>query len=169
MLPCATIMMVFWWFNFSWLQALHVNRGSNTNKTNNWMLLLGVVACLGLILYITVLGERGSAWATQRRIGTALFFSFSYVAQLLLLSQLHQLRAELPKVPDLLLRMMLAVSVLLLTLGVMTLVFQAWDKDWYHGVEDAFEWILTLLLQSNFLLVYFVWRRAGWGLRVEIR
>jgi TRAP-type C4-dicarboxylate transport system permease large subunit len=167
MLPSAAIMIVYWWFNYAWLNALHRKRGDFASRTNLWMLALGVVACLGLILYITVLGESGSAWARQRRIGTALFFSFTYVAQLLFLRQLHQLRSQLRQVPDFLLRAMLATSVLLLVLGVMTLVFDAWDELWYDTVEDAFEWNLTLLLQVNFLLGYFVWRRAGWFLSVE--
>ena len=57
----------------------------------------------------------------------------------------------------------------LLAVGVLTVVLQAWDEAWYETVEDAFEWVLTLLLQSNFLAGYFVWRQAGWKLVVKER
>ncbi len=164
MLPSAVIMMAYWWLNHSWLKELGTNKKHYSQSTNNRMLVLGVIACLGLILYVTVLGERGELWAMQRRLGTALFFAFTYIAQLLLL---HQLRRLLPDLARPLLSAMGTVSVVLLLLGVMTLVLDAWNESWYNQVEDAFEWILTLLLQANFLFGYFVWRRAGWGLTVR--
>jgi len=62
---------------------------------------------------------------------------------------------------------MLIVSVVLIVLGILTLVLDAWDETWYDSIEDAFEWNLTLLLQLNFFLGYFVWKRAGWSLSVR--
>ena len=169
MLPCAALMMIFWWYNHAWLKSLHQQRLNDTSFSHHWMLLFGILAGLGLILYICVLGESGAAWATQRRVGTVLFFSFTYIAQLLLVRQLYELRNLLPRLPSCVLHIMLSVSITLLILGLMTVGLAAWDKSWYKTVEDAFEWNMTLLLQGNFLLVYFVWRRAGWGLRVEIQ
>ena len=164
MLPSAVIMMAYWWLNHAWLKMMGENHPLYRPRTNNAMLILGVIACLGLILYVTVLGEPGAAWARQRRIGTALFFSFTYLAQLLLLHQIRQLRPLLAK---LLVTAMFIVSVVLIVLGVMTLVLDAWNEHWYDRVEDAFEWNLTLLLQLNFLLGYLVWRRANWRLAVR--
>ena len=130
------------------------------------MLALGLVACIGLIMYVTVLGERGDAWATQRRVGTLLFFSFTFIAQLLLLAQLRALQPA--GVRPGLLGAMWTICFSLLAAGVLTVLLDAWDEDWYETVEDAFEWVLTLLLQSNFLRGYVVGRQAGWRLRVEI-
>lgn len=164
MLPSAVIMMAYWWLNHAWLKALGENTPLYRNTTNNAMLLLGIIACLGLILYVTVLGEQGATWARQRRIGTALFFAFTYLAQLLLI---HQLRRFQPHVARAFVNAMLIVSVVLIVLGVLTLVLDAWDETWYDSIEDAFEWILALLLQLNFFLGYFVWKRAGWSLSVR--
>lgn len=169
MLPSATLIMAYWWLNYAWMKAAHQHQNSSVASSNTWMLCLGIIACIGLILYVTVLGESGGAWARQRRIGTALFFSFTYVAQLLLLKQLYDLRAALPGLPEALLRGMLAILILLLVLGMLTLIFDAWDDQWYDTIEDAFEWVLTGLLQLNFLLGYFVWRRAGWFLSVQLQ
>ena len=167
MLPVAVLMMAYWWLNHTWLGALHRSAGNHQQRANHLMLGLGLLACIGLIMYVTVLGEKGDAWATQRRVGTILFFSFTFIAQLLLLSQLRALRV--PGVNPVLLSLMGLVCVTLLAAGVLTVVLDAWDERGYETVEDAFEWVLTLLLQSNFLLGYFVWRQAGWTLVVKER
>ena len=124
--------------------------------------LVGLLACVGLVMYVTVLGEGGDLWARQRRAGTVLFFSFTFLSQLLLVHQLRQLRDQLPAVQGPA-HGMWFLCILLLSLGVLTVLIDAWDSDYYESVEDAFEWVLTLLLQSNFLLGYVVWRRARWG------
>lgn len=165
MLPAAVIMMAYWWLNHTWIKSMHRTVGHDNRWGNKVMLVLGIVACIGLILYVTVLGERGDAWATQRRVGTILFYSFTFLAQLLFLSQLRQLAP--PGVGKKLLRLMWAVCIILLLTGLLTVALDAWDEAWYETVEDAFEWILSLMLQSNFLLGYLVWRQAGWQLTVE--
>ena len=165
MLPSAAIMMAYWWLNYSWLGYLHGQRGSRQPLVNSSMLVLGILACVGLILYVTVLGERGDAWRTQRRVGTILFFSFTFLSQLLMLAQLRALRV--PGVSERLLAAMWAVCATLLLLGLLTVALDAWNEDWYETVEDAFEWTLSLLLQANFLLGYFVWRQADWRLVVK--
>ena len=171
MLPSAVVMMAYWWLNFAWLQQLwrrsrETREDGRVPAADYWMLWLGLLACVGLILYVTVLGERGDAWATQRRVGTVLFFSFTYLAQLLLARQLLHLKSLLPASVPPLLRAMLGICVVLLVVGLLTVLIDARDADYYESVEDAFEWVLTLLLQSNFLLGYFVWRRVGWSLEV---
>jgi hypothetical protein len=167
MLPSAVIMMAYWWLNHVWLLSLHDRAGHTRRLACHWMLALGVVAGIGLIIYVTVLGEPGSLWARQRRIGTVLFFSLTYIAQLILLWQLRRLRSYLPQVPALLPQAMFCLCLLLLGLGLLTVLLDAWDEVWYNTVDDAFEWVLALLLQSNFLLGYFVWRYARWQLQVS--
>lgn len=162
MLPAAVVLMGYWWLNYIWLGHLQRQRGNSRQPANRWMLVLGIVACIGLVLYVTVLGERGDAWRSQRRVGTILFFSFTFLAQLLMLAQLSSLQpAKVSKWP---LTAMRTLLVTLLLLGLLTVVLDAWDEQYYESVEDAFEWVLSLLLQGNFLLGYIVWRQAGWRL-----
>jgi hypothetical protein len=167
MLPSSVFMMAYWWLNHTWLGELHRRAGKGPSPANSWMLWLGILACIGLILYVAVLGEAGEIWARQRRVGTVLFFSFTYLSQLLFYAQLRQLRKQLPTMPTSLLQCMLILCVALMATGVLTVVLQVWDEVRYETVEDAFEWVLALMLQSNFLLGYLVWRRAGWGLEVR--
>ncbi|WP_187275812.1 hypothetical protein [Parahaliea aestuarii] len=160
MLPSAVLLFAYWWLNSAWLAAL----GSG-DRLRRWMLAMGGVASLGLVAYVTVLGEAGEQWQRQRRIGVVLFFAFTYLAQLLLVAQLRGLQPlalELGR----LVNTMLALCALLLALGVVTVLWDAVDNAGYETVEDAFEWNLSLLLQTNVLLGYFLWRRAGWQLSV---
>ena len=166
MLPSAVFMAAYWWFNLVWLDSERARAGLPRGHLGPWMIALGVLACIGLVLYVTVLGEAGDTWRRQRRIGTVLFFSFTFIAQLLLVAQLRQLRETLPELQSLA-RLMLAICVVLLALGLLTVILDAWDEQWYETLEDAFEWSLSLLLQTNFLLGYFLWRRADWNLIVS--
>ncbi|EED35819.1 conserved hypothetical protein [Luminiphilus syltensis NOR5-1B] len=164
MLPVAVIMMGFWWLSATWIRNLQDAAGLPVTGRQRWMLVLGLLACMGLILYVTVLGEVGDVWRRQRRIGVVLFFSMTYLAQLLWVAQLRQL--TLPRVSGLL-RSMWLVCIALLATGLLTVVLELWNEAWYDTVEDAFEWVLALMLQSNFLLAWLVWRRMPWTLQVK--
>ena len=166
MLPTAVFMAAYWWFSLVWLDSERQRAGLPPGRLGRWMLALGLLACVGLVAYVTVLGEAGDLWSRQRRIGTVLFFSFTFIAQLLLVAQLRQLRQSLPALQPIG-DWMLAICILLLMLGLLTVLLDAWNELWYETVEDAFEWCLSLLLQINFLLGYYMWRRAGWGLVVS--
>ena len=170
MLPAAAIIAAYWWLNHVWLASLHRRAGRagrGRAAVNGWMLALGLLACLGLVLYVTVLGEAGQAWARQRRAGAVLFFAFTYLAQLLLLSLVWRLGVWRPPLRRWLLPSMWLLCGSLLLLGILTLILDAWDGAWYDSVEDAFEWWLALLLQLNFFLGYLLWRQAGFSLAVE--
>lgn len=162
MLPAAVVLALYWWCNYAWLRALQGADGRI--RRLRWMLWLGLLASVGLILYVTVLGEAGDAWRFQRRAGTVLFFSFTFLAQLLFAAELRRGHRRVAGISGLA-ASMYGVCCLLLALGLLTVVLQAWDGVLYDSVEDAFEWILSLLLQTNFLLGYLVWRRAGWRLQ----
>ena len=169
MLPAAAIIAAYWWLNHAWLAALQSRGARVSSSANAWMLALGLAACFGLVLYVTLLGEAGEAWARQRRAGTVMFFSFTYLAQLLLYRQLRQLGGWQRQLHPGLLPAMGLLCAILLLLGVLTLLLDAWDQAWYDTVEDAFEWWLALLLQGNFLLGYLLWRQAGLALVVNSR
>ena len=166
MLPAAAIIAAYWWFNHGWLAALQRRAGQGGAAANGWMLALGLLACLGLVLYVTVLGEAGEAWARQRRAGAVLFFSFTYLAQLLLLAQVGRLGERRPPLRHWLLPAMWLLCLLLLLLGLLTVLLDAWNGAWYDTIEDAFEWWLALLLQLNFLFGYLLWRQGGFSLVV---
>ncbi len=152
-------MMVYWVLAYHWVRAIY--RPASRRAT--WMLVLGVIACLGMIAYVTVLGEAGKQWATQRRVGTVLFFSFTYLAQLLLFSHLQNIDHLNCPVPAWIGRAGMWLNIAILVTGILTVVLDLSPVD-YDVWEDAFEWILTLMLQLNFLIMYFAWRYQGFAM-----
>lgn len=159
MLPSAMLMVIYWWLHWRWLDDLEARK-----VRLNCMFWLGCLACFGLLLYVTVLGEIGDLWRLQRKIGTVLFFSFTFIAQLLLAAMLREMsETQHPTAPRLG-RRMLAVCLLMLAIGIGSVLIQAWSEDWHDQVEDAIEWQLALLLQLNFLLSAGLWHKSPWEL-----
>ncbi len=166
MLPSAMLISIYWWLQWRWLTQV-----TDQHRRAAWMLGLGSVASLGLVLYVIVLGEVGDWLRLQRRIGTILFFSFTFLAQLLLAASLSSYTAagqsqrteRLAAIG----RWMLRICVLMLALGIFSVIVQSISEDWHDAIEDALEWQLALLLQLNFLLGAWQWRRADWVLRFE--
>ncbi len=165
MLPAALLLLAYWWLNAVWLRA-RLGAGGQSAGYLQAMLWLAAVASVGLVLYVTVLGEAGERWQHLRRIGIVLFFSFTYMSQLLLWSVIHRAGERLEHLRKLA-RGMAFLCILLLCVGLLTVFLDARDPVAYDEVEDAFEWWLALLLQGNVLLGYLMWRRDGW--RLEVR
>ena len=166
MLPAAALIMIYWWITWRW-----VTRAMGRRSSSDWMLGLGVVACIGLILYVVVLGEVGDWLRLQRKIGTILFFSFTFLAQLLFAAELRRygigddLRArdQIQRIG----RWMLRVCALMLALGIGSVIVDLLNDSWHDAIEDALEWQLALLLQLNFCFGAWHWRQVNWELRFE--
>jgi hypothetical protein len=159
MLPSSVFIAGFWWLHWRWLQD-----DSGTSRAELAMLALGLLACVGLVLYVAVLGEIGDLWRLQRRIGTILFFSFTFLAQLLLAGQLLRRADAMHALAQATGRWMLRLCLLMLFIGICSVVVQALSEAWHDAIEDAMEWQLALLLQINFLLAARLWWRSPWKL-----
>lgn len=157
MIPSAVLMMIYWVLAFRWVQVVC----DRVTSLARWMLLLGILACTGMIAYVTVLGEAGQAWATQRRAGTIMFYSFTYLAQLMLFSHLRDPSRLKVSIYPWIVRSGFYLNSTILATGLLTVVLDAMPVD-YDAMEDAFEWVLTLMLQANFLLIYFAWKEQGY-------
>ncbi len=148
MIPAAVILAAYWWFTRRLLISL-------TDK-HQWATAIWVIGCIGavfLILYVLALGAAGNEFRIQRRLGIIVYFTFTYLAQLLLLWRLHRLGIEGRTVI-----VLQSIAVFLLACGLLTLVLAAVMLD-YDAVEDAFEWVLALFIQLYFLATYPLWRQ----------
>ncbi len=163
-IPSAVLMMVYWVLVRAWLKSL-TDRMVIVRRV---MLGFGLVASLGLIIYATVLGEIGSGYTLQRRIGVRLFYGLTVLAQLLMAVQLGLIaRAE----PDLRLlipaRMLLSVSGLTFLIGAVSLVLWATYAN-FDNIEQAFAWWLSLLVFLQPMIIFFLWKERDFQARFVV-
>lgn len=139
MLPAAGVTALLWW-----------QLGRSTYKSGA-MVLLGVLACAFLTVYTLALGVDGDTYQRIRRIGITLSFAFTFLAQLLYTRFLAQ-KGKSSHDPLTLRwsRLLLGLITILLVIGIISVVLDAVLGERYDDIEDAFEWILALLLNSWF-------------------
>ena len=160
-IPSAILMMVYWVLVQAWLKTL-TDRMVIARRV---MLGFGLVASLGLIIYATVLGEIGSGYTLQRRIGVRLFYGLTVLAQLLMAIQIRAIAHADPGqkllVPA---RMLLSISGLTFLIGLVSLVLWATYAK-FDDIEQAFAWWLSLLVFLHPMIIFFVWRESGFEAR----
>jgi len=144
MLPMAAVYWLYWKISNQILGLQNYDR--------QLIKYLGATAVLALTVYVLTLGAVGEAYQLSRRIGIILYFTLTYLCQLLIVNRLmiSYPRATLLQAQQSLLGLILAI-------GVLTLALDALMDD-YDSIEDAIEWLLALLLHANFLLAALFWR-----------
>lgn len=145
MVPMAGL---YWWY---WREAnLQLNRLGYRGRV---IVRLGTVAVLALVCYTLALGALGDSFRLTRRIGIILYFTFTYLCQLLIV---HQLGRQ--GVADHNRHWQQCLLLLILGIGLLTLALDAILPN-YDDYEDAFEWTVALILHLNFLLAAIGWYR----------
>ena len=163
-IPTAVLMIVYWRLNWEWLKKLE----THMVLLNRTMLWFGIVAALGLFVYSSILGQVGDLYRLQRRIGMILFYSFTYLAQLLMTIQMASvIRTRGVLISMSTYRSLSAICSAVAILGATSLL--SWTiYDDYRRHEDAFEWWLTLLLLGHTFITYFAWRESGFQARFMV-
>ncbi len=139
-------------FIYLWYWKLADQALAETDHSPRTIANIGIIACVALICYTGALGAVGDSFRLVRRIGIIVFFTFTYLNQLLVLYQIHRRKLADPSR-----QMQFALCLLILAIGVLTLSLEI-SLDNYDDYEDAFEWILALLIHVNFLLAWWGWR-----------
>ncbi len=164
MIPAAVLLAAFWFACRRWLLAL----GGEDGRMVRAMLVVGCTSAAFLILYTVFLGSKGDFYNLMRRYGVTVYFSFSYLAQLMLLGRMRQLRqAGRLELPDYILRGKLALVVALLVLGLGSIPISNFvvEKD---RPENAVEWMFSLLMVSYYLLTWRAWRLTNFRIRPSV-
>lgn len=162
MILAVLVTIMLWWCAALWRRRAGPSRHSLALRC---MPLLGTLAGVSLTIYILALGEQGEAYRFLRRLGVVLGFAFTYMSQLLLtrlLGELARQRNELH-----LLRWyhrLFLLNILLLGVGILSVILDAILGTDYDRFEDAFEWIMALLLN-----LYFAGLAAYWGRESPLR
>ena len=161
MMPVAVFMALYWVLNYHWLRVL----GDKVRWPRIAILILGIVAAIFLISYTTVLGAIGEIYQTQRRIGVTVFFSFTFLAQLILTSRLWELKkkyaldslGQVPETQLLLCSTMLLLGLISIPLSIIT-----------PGADNIIEWNFALLVNMHYLTSYFGWKNTAFDIHFAV-
>ncbi len=163
MLPVAGFTMVYWKLCYDWLSAM----GDAVSKQRSIMLWLGVISSLALILYTTFLGSDGEGYRLMRRFGTAIYFGFTYLAQVLLAARI---RAVSPARPELhnIVRLKIAMCGVILAGGLlMAATHNLFDGD--DEIQNIAEWNVATMMAFYPFLTWLLWRRSGFEVRSSVK
>ncbi len=152
MLPLALVIILFWYRAWELLSRINKNNKIGLNA----MLILGLSAAIFLVFYTIILGMHGSLCRQLRHIGIILTFVFTFLAQLLLTRNLIRLsRYKADNKAYRICQMQMGICILLLSIGVASVLLEIFYTN-YNLIEDAIEWNLALLLQTHYVLTYFI-------------
>jgi hypothetical protein len=127
-----------------------------------------VTSAAFLILYCVFLGSSGDIYRLMRRFGVIFYFSFSYLAQVLLLNRLwDERRAGRLPLPSAVTSGMFAVTVAMLAMGLYSIPLGELISDPADRGINIIEWNFALLLSGWYLLAWAAWRYTGFRLSVS--
>lgn len=157
MLPTAGLLLMFWPACRRWFLAL----GGADSFGLRAMVWLGVISAAFLVLYSVFLGSDGDIYRLLRRFGVTVHFSFAYLAQVLLVNRLWDTRRESSiHLPHYISSCMLAVSVVMLLLGLISIPVGEIIADPDDRIINVIEWNFALLLFGWYLLPWLAWQHG---------
>ncbi|MFW2374276.1 MAG: hypothetical protein ACN4GM_14215 [Gammaproteobacteria bacterium] len=164
MIVYGVLLIWFWIYSQQWLNLL-AKREKNTAGIILW---LGIVAALFLIIYIDYLGTTGEVNRFMRRFGIMIYFTFTPLAQLMMLKKHYDLVYENPDlgINKKILRFQLIVLLLMLVIGVISLVLGLTNTKSYES-ENIVEWNFSLLLSLYFSGMIFLWKDFNYFLKIN--
>lgn len=150
MLPYAVLLLLFWRAMADELQVI-----GDSATSAAWIRGMGTVAAIFLVVYTVALGAVGDFYQLQRRIGIILYFSMTAFSQLLYTWRLGQL-----KIADRTRPWHLGICYGFLSIGIFSLILDA-SIDNYDDYEDAFEWVLALIMHGYFIVMFFTFAQPS--------
>ncbi len=155
MITYGVLLIVFWIYAQQWLNLLY----GHTTKIARIILWLGIVGAIFLIIYIDFLGTTGEVNRFMRRYGIMIFFTFTPLAQILMLEQHYNILPSLPDdaIKPGVLKYQLFVLLLMLIIAIISTTLEATQNKTYES-ENIVEWNFSLLMNMYFLGIFFIWK-----------
>lgn len=156
MLPAALLGILFWWLNSRWLRQLGIH-----TRGVAWIPWLGLVASISLGAYTLALGHEGDGFNMIRRTGVVLYFSLTFICELLVTAGLRG-HPQWERTGSRLLNL----CQLALGVGILSVILNGVAPEFYSQKDDAFEWILAVLINAHALWLALLWRRSRFRARL---
>lgn len=151
----SVLLIWFWIYSKNWLELLH----GHATKMAHVILWLGLAGAISLLIYIDFLGATGEFNRFMRRFGVLIYFTFTPLAQWLLLKQHYDILNRKPEFSknQMVLQYQLFIVVLMLITGAISFFLVMTDNNTYAR-ENIAEWNFSLLLTLYFAGMIFLWK-----------
>lgn len=161
MIAYGVLLVWFWIYAELWLNQL----SGHSKRITRLIVWLGIIGALFLIIYIDFLGTTGEINRFMRRYGIMVFFTFTPLAQLLMLKQHYEILPLLPAgtIKPGLLQFQLIVLILMLLIGIISTLLDVTQNKTYES-ENIVEWNFSLLLNMYFFAMIFIWKNFRYSL-----
>ena len=155
MLPQAVLLAVTWYATALWLRAVR----PDATRAATTALVAGLLGALALIIYVSYLASNDPFYEVMRRYGIYFYFVCTVVAQIAvsLVVPVATLR-----------RVMLGIMVTPFALGLLNFAQKAIVEN-PNQTENVIEWIVSLLMQLWFVVLWLAWRRTHLAIDVKAR
>ena len=157
-MPAAVLQALCWMLCPGWLRSLR----SPADRWQRALPVLGMLAAIALLAYVSVLGVEGEAYRWLRRLSVPLYFGLTCIV-MLVVGQ-HAWRQVGGGVAAALLAPAAALPLLGLVHVLGPLVLSETGKD---ALENATEWWGGAIFTCFFLVLAWAWRRTGLALRIS--
>ncbi len=151
MLPQSVLLAATWILAAAWLRSLVPQ-----SKAPRAVLVFGLMGAAALIIYVSYLGTKEPLYEFMRRFGIYIYFLATGVAQLVLTLTLKRSSWR---------QAMLWVVIAPWIMGLANFAQKALRAD-PDMMENVIEWVVSLLMQIWFLLLYVGWRKTGFRVAV---
>jgi hypothetical protein len=155
LMPCASLLVFFWWMQKSWLDRLL----PASRKKHNWIFASGAVGALFLLLYANFLGSSGDMYNLMRRFGVTLYFSLTAMAQLISLHTLTRKDIDLSAATRRLVQYQLALVGIQWVMGTGHVIAKfILPEEVQDLLENGIEWHFALYMTLFFGFSARIWQ-----------
>jgi hypothetical protein len=161
MIAYSVFLIWFWVYTRQWL--MHVL--GDTTKLSSTIMWLGIIGALSLMVYIDYLGTTGEVNRFMRRYGIMVFFTFTPLAQVLLL-KLHYKSLSIAtsvKLKRPVLQFQKYVLLVMCIIGITSIILDVAQLKTYQS-ENIVEWTFAFLLNMYFAGMILIWRNYRYHL-----
>ncbi len=166
MLPQSVLLVVVWYFSVLWLRSLD---SALRRSTTSVILASGIVGAAALVIYVTFLGTKVPIYEFMRRFGIYFAFLGAGVAQIMVAVALTRIAKSLQDARLIrVARIMSAIWIVALSAGVLNSVLKLILDDSDQS-ENRIEWIVFMVMQCYFVVLYYAWHLTGFAASVSTR
>ena len=145
--------LLYWYKNYNFFNSLDKNKFIKISYT------FGLISIFFLFLYLVFLGEN-NYYKFFRKIGIFIYILFSIISELLL-SIVYFINAKNEFFNTFFIKFKLSLSILMIVTGILLFPFMIIKIDNVANLRNVISWNFFLLIQINFLLTFFIWKKIN--------